>query len=85
MKNDKITIQCDRCGKMVDGNCRDYSDDSSFPNYITYGYYILTGNSFWAQFARWEEEKICDDCMHSDSKYIKMYGNSIGHNITASL
>ncbi len=61
MKN--ITIQCDRCGKLVDGQC-----DENYK--MTAGFYDVTCEP-WNQFARWEELLICDECMYSDLKYIK--------------
>jgi len=65
MKN--ITIQCDRCDKLIDG-CIDETTG------VTGGYYDVSLPGYWNQFVRWEEEKICDECMHSDPKYIKIYG-----------
>jgi len=61
MKN--ITITCDRCGKVVNGIF-----DDTLGRVITGGYYDVS-DGYWKQFARWEEENICDDCMHSDPKY----------------
>jgi len=64
-----ITITCDRCGKVVTGNmehCDEYGGT------ITSGFYIVSEGN-WKEFGRWEEENICDDCMHSDPKYIEMY------------
>lgn len=69
MKN--ITIQCDRCGKLVEGMIamKGYSDQ------ITAGYYDVT-DGFWQQFQRKNESNICDLCMWSDPNYIKIYGDS---------
>jgi len=61
----EITITCDRCGKVVHGGIDEI-------NGITAGFYDVSNGS-WSQFARWEEERICDACMHSDPKYHRMY------------
>jgi len=63
MKN--ITIQCDRCGKLVEG-C--IAEDGT----CTGGYYNVA-EGYWSLFARWEEENVCDQCMFNDPKYIKLY------------
>lgn len=39
---------------------------------ITSGFYIVSEGN-WKEFGRWDEENICDDCMHSDPKYKKIY------------
>lgn len=59
-----ITVQCDRCGKIVYGQ---YDESSK----TTAGYYDVSEGS-WSVFVRWEEQIVCDDCMHSDPKYKKM-------------
>ena len=64
-----VTINCDRCGKVVSGKigiCPTSGD------VITKGYYIVSDGN-WSEFARWEEEIICDDCMHIDPKYLEIY------------
>lgn len=58
-----ITVQCDRCGKIVYGQ---YDEASK----TTAGYYDVSESS-WNVFASWEEHNVCDDCMHSDPKYKK--------------
>lgn len=63
MKN--VTIQCDRCGKMVEGCI-----DEQFGHKTTGGFYDVT-EGIWKKFAIWEEENVCDKCMHSDLRYIK--------------
>lgn len=68
----EITITCDRCGKVVHG-----LQEETW----TSGFYDVTKGA-WNEFARWEEERICDACMFSDPKYKKMY--SINSNISAS-
>ena len=60
-----ITVQCDRCGKIVYGQ---HDEDVK----LTAGYYDVAEGS-WAEFARWEEQVVCDDCMHSDPKYKKIF------------
>jgi hypothetical protein len=59
-----IIIECDRCHKLVNG---------CISGYLTGGFYDVTSPP-WDQFQRWEEEKICDECMFSDKKYQKLYG-----------
>jgi len=61
-----IRITCDRCGKVVHGLI-----DEGNPK-MTGGFYDVTEGT-WSQFARWEEEKVCDDCMHSCPKYKKIH------------
>lgn len=63
-----ITVQCDRCGKIVRGQYDELSQ-------TTAGYYDVSNGS-WSTFARWEELNVCDECMHSDPKYKKMYLHS---------
>jgi len=67
MKN--ITITCDRCGKVVEGKISKCPTTSGI---ITNGYYIVSEGN-WSEFARWEEEYVCDECMHSDPKYLEIY------------
>lgn len=59
----EVTITCDRCGKVVHGGI---SED------FTAGFYNVS-EGYWSQYARWEEERICDDCMFKDPKYKKIY------------
>lgn len=54
------TVQCDRCNKLVEG---EVSIDGT-----TVGYYDVS-NGFWAQFARWDELILCDNCILNDPKY----------------
>lgn len=63
-----ITITCDRCGKLVHGTI----DEANGVPTITGGYYDVTSGS-WGEFARWEEERVCDACMHADPKYFRRY------------
>jgi len=65
----EITITCDRCGKVVHGLIDTLPDGTT----ITGGFYDVTGGN-WSEFARWEEERICDQCMFNDPKYKKRYG-----------
>ena len=68
-----IQIQCDRCGKLIDG-IKDYYPEKDIT--ITGGFYVVS-EGIWQTCQRWEEENICDDCMHSDPKYIKTHGNGV--------
>lgn len=64
-----IQITCDRCGRVVNGTidiCK------STGNITTSGYYVVSEGN-WSEFKRWEEDNVCDDCMHSDPKYKKLY------------
>jgi hypothetical protein len=64
IKNEFI---CDRCKKEIDG----------FHDIIlgmTAGYYNLDEGSCWQLYARGDEKIICDECMHKDPKYKKLYG-----------
>ncbi len=64
----KIQIQCDRCGRLVEG-CIDKNKDGDIIS--TGGFYMVADGS-WKDFGRWEEEYVCDECMHSDPKYKKL-------------
>jgi len=65
-----ITVICDRCGKVVHGTIGVCPSTGAI---VTGGYYnVAEGN--WKDFARWDEEIVCDDCMHSCPKYKKIYG-----------
>lgn len=61
----KITITCDRCGKIVTGTIGICSSTGAV---ITEGYYIVDEGN-WKEFQKDDEENICDNCMHSDSNY----------------
>ena len=67
MKN--ITITCDRCGNVVEGIIDKCKTTGAI---VTGGYYIVAEGS-WKEFARDTEEYVCDDCMHTDPKYQKIY------------
>lgn len=64
-----IQIQCDRCGKLVDGEIGLCPTTGVT---ITHGYYVVAEGN-WKEFQRWGEENVCDDCMHFDPKYKKLY------------
>ena len=64
-----IKIQCDRCGKMVDGGIEVVPE---YGGKVTAGFYIVSEGN-WKEFGRWEEEYVCDDCMHADPKYQAIY------------
>lgn len=70
MKN--VTVTCDRCGKVVHGIIDEFYLDKTIK--VTGGFYDVT-DEYWSQFARWEEERICDDCMFADPKYKAIYGD----------
>lgn len=66
----KITVLCDRCHKATDGI---YDPDTG----TTGGYYRVSGDikkNAWAKYRKAGETNICDKCMHSDRKYIAVYG-----------
>ena len=67
MKDIKIT--CDRCGKVIEGTIDLCLNTGAI---VTGGYYIVSEGN-WKEFGRWEEENICDDCMHDDPEYKKLY------------
>ena len=62
-----ITIQCDRCGRLVKGQIDAYDNQT-----ITAGFYDVS-RGYWSQYARWEEENVCDHCMHTCPKYLATY------------
>lgn len=61
----RVTVQCDRCGMMVDG----YADD-----HATAGFYQVREGSLWARYARLGEQYLCDTCVYEDPRYIRDYG-----------
>lgn len=67
MKN--ITIICDRCGLMVDGTITNCPTTGGT---LTTGYYVVSDGN-WKEFARWDEELVCQKCMEEDPKYIEIY------------
>lgn len=67
MKDVKIT--CDRCGKVVEGTMSKTPKDGVI---VTGGFYIVAEGS-WKEYQRDDEEYICDECMHTDPKYKKLY------------
>ncbi len=66
----EITVICDRCDKNVEGIIEKCPDTDGA---ITSGYYVVAEGSAWHEYARWGEEIVCDECMHADPKYIKIY------------
>ena len=68
----QVQIQCDRCKKTIDGIIGDVPS-TGLPNRFTGGFYDVS-SGFWGQFARTDENNLCDDCMHSDPKYKEIYG-----------
>lgn len=45
--------------------------------YSTGGFYRITKGDYWEKFAKPNEKIICDNCMHSDPKWIAVYGKRI--------
>ena len=65
-KTKKITVVCDRCGARF--------HEIDFPiKGMTAGFYIAAG---WPEFFDPGEEYLCDDCVHYDARYIKIYGKT---------
>lgn len=64
-----IQITCDRCGKVVEGTI-DHCDE--YGGTVTGGFYIVSEGN-WQEYQRDDEENVCDDCMHADPKYKKLY------------
>jgi hypothetical protein len=72
-----IRITCDRCGQEVEGvldKCK------STGVIITGGYYIVAEGN-WQEYQRDDEEYVCDNCMHSDPKYIAIYGDLLAKRV----
>jgi hypothetical protein len=63
----EVTITCDRCGKVVNGIVDELPEGT-----VTGGFYDVT-DEYWSRFAVWEEENVCDECMHSDPGYKAIY------------
>lgn len=68
----KITVRCDRCGKMVEGARIPMPDGSV---YFTAGFFE-TGGLPWSQMADEGENIVCDACMWADPRYQAVYGVS---------
>jgi hypothetical protein len=62
-----VNIRCDRCKQMIDGA---HDPAGAF----TAGFYNVASGGGWAEFARPNEMVVCDACMWSDEKYIKVHG-----------
>jgi hypothetical protein len=59
-------VDCDRCLRNV--------SNSRLPDGgMTAGYYVVTGQSGWAEFANPGEQYVCDACMWSDPRYAASY------------
>jgi hypothetical protein len=63
----EVTVTCDRCGKVVHGGIDEWMGKT-----ITAGYYDVS-EGYWSKYKRWEEEKICDECMQNDPRYKATY------------
>ena len=68
MKTIKIT--CDRCGAEVEGVIERCPATGTI---TTGGYYIVAEGSSWNEYQRDDEEYVCDECMHEDPLYKKLY------------
>lgn len=64
-----IQITCDRCGKVVEGTI-DICPTTGVT--VTGGYYLVAEGN-WKEYQRGDEEYVCDDCMHLDPQYKKLY------------
>ena len=64
-----IQIVCDRCGQTVEGIIDRCPTTGAI---VTGGYYIVAEGN-WKEFQRDDEEYVCDECMHSDPAYKKLY------------
>lgn len=62
-----VNFACDRCNNVYAGQ--------AYENF-TAGYYEVGPGSAWAKFAKPGEQKLCDNCMHSDPGYQAIYGVS---------
>jgi len=63
------TITCDRCKTVING----FRDMAIKSIAFTAGYYKVD-NGYWERYGNVGEINICDDCMFSDARYIKIYG-----------
>lgn len=55
-------VYCDRHRGLVEG------DESE---HMTAGFYRRSG---WSEFFNDHEERVCDECMWADARYVKVYG-----------
>lgn len=74
MMQTNLLILCDRCGLTVNGLVSSFDYQGKLVNY-TGGFYDVTEGS-WGYFAQDGEESICDNCMHSDPEYQRIYGKT---------
>lgn len=65
----EVQITCDRCGKVVNG----IIDICKSTGVVITGGYYLVAEGNWKEFQRDDEEYVCDDCMHVDPEYKKLY------------
>ncbi len=72
-----VKIVCDRCLQEVEG-CIDQCKSTGA--IITGGYYIVAEGN-WKEYQRDDEEYVCDNCMHSDPKYIAIYGDLLAKRV----
>jgi hypothetical protein len=62
-------VVCDRCLKTIDG--LESVDGSNIT--ATGGYYKRAA---WKKFMDDNESIVCDACMHTDSRYLAIYGGT---------
>jgi hypothetical protein len=62
-------IKCDRCKHIKEGSV--WADGSG-----SAGCYVVGGDDshYWSRYANPGEHLVCDQCMWSDPRYIKVYG-----------
>lgn len=59
--------QCDRCQRGFKGSATEF---------FTAGFYL--SSPYWEEFCNPGERIVCEPCMHSDYRYIAVYGDAHG-------
>jgi hypothetical protein len=71
----KEGFPCDRCGDWIDGMHTDGDDE--VPG-MTSGYYMVGEGRAWYEYRMSpDEERVCDDCIHSMPLYQRRYGPAL--------
>ena len=59
-----VQVKCSRCNNIVEGIRGDG---------FTAGFYDVA-KGYWKPFARREEKRLCDNCMHGSPEYQHVFG-----------
>ena len=59
-----VKVKCDRCKQEAEG---------IVDKQVVGGYYDVS-EGYWAQFAKQDENIVCDNCMFTDPQFQEIYG-----------